>query len=35
MAYDDDQLSRFLILNNLDADSRLQPGQRVKIVVRG
>jgi predicted Zn-dependent protease len=35
MAYDDDRLTRFLILNGLDQNSRLQPGQRVKLIVRG
>jgi predicted Zn-dependent protease len=35
MAYDDDRLARFLILNGLDQNSRLQPGQRVKIITRG
>ena len=32
MAYDDAKLDRFLILNGLTADSRLSPGQKVKIV---
>jgi predicted Zn-dependent protease len=32
MAYADAPLDRFLVLNGLDADSRLTPGQKVKIV---
>ncbi|WP_439532549.1 M48 family metalloprotease [Polymorphobacter sp.] len=35
MAYDDDRLSRFLILNGLENNARLQPGQRVKLILRG
>ena len=35
MAYHDFKLDRFLTLNNLAANSRLLPGQKVKIVVYG
>ena len=35
MAYRDFQLDRFLALNGLAANSRLVPGQKVKIVVHG
>ena len=35
MAYRDFQLDRFLALNGLAANSRLVPGQRVKLVVYG
>jgi predicted Zn-dependent protease len=35
MAYRDFQLDRFLTLNNLPANSRLVPGQKVKLVVYG
>lgn len=35
MAYRDFQLDRFLVLNGLTADSRLVPGQKVKLVVYG
>ena len=35
MAYRTFQLDRFLALNGLDANSRLAPGQKVKIVVYG
>jgi predicted Zn-dependent protease len=35
MAYRDFKLERFLSLNGLDANSRLQPGQKVKLVVYG
>lgn len=35
MAYGNFRLERFLVLNGLTADSRLAPGQRVKIVVYG
>jgi predicted Zn-dependent protease len=35
MAYRDYQLDRFLTLNGLSANSRLVPGQRVKLVVYG
>ena len=35
MAYRSFQLDRFLSLNNLAANSRLEPGQRVKLVVFG
>ncbi len=34
MAYDDDRLNRFLVLNGLEANSRLAPGARVKLVLR-
>jgi predicted Zn-dependent protease len=33
MAYDDKPLERFLVLNSLDASSRLVPGSRVKLIV--
>jgi predicted Zn-dependent protease len=32
MAYHDDPLNRFLVLNGLEPGARLQPGQLVKIV---
>jgi predicted Zn-dependent protease len=35
MAYRDYQLERFLSLNGLAANSRLAPGQKVKVVVHG
>ena len=35
MAYDDDRLARFLVLNGLSANSRLVPGSRVKLIVFG
>jgi predicted Zn-dependent protease len=35
MAYRDYQLDRFLALNGLAANSRLAPGQKVKLVVYG
>jgi len=35
MAYRDFKLDRFLTLNNLSANSRLVPGQKVKLVVFG
>ena len=35
MAYRDFQLDRFLTLNNLPANTRLAPGQKVKLVVYG
>ena len=35
MAYRTFQLDRFLSLNNLAANSRLVPGQKVKLVVYG
>jgi predicted Zn-dependent protease len=35
MAYDDDRLSRFTILNGIDANARLVPGTRVKLITRG
>ncbi len=35
MAYADDRVARFTILNGLTADSRLVPGQRVKLIVAG
>jgi predicted Zn-dependent protease len=35
MAYHDFQLDRFLSLNGLTANSRLAPGQRVKMVIYG
>ena len=33
MAYDDDRLARFLTLNQLASDARLQAGDRIKLVV--
>ncbi len=33
MAYNDDRLARFTILNGIDANARLAPGSRVKLVV--
>jgi predicted Zn-dependent protease len=35
MAYRDFKVDRFLMLNNLPANARLVPGQKVKIVVYG
>jgi predicted Zn-dependent protease len=35
MAYHDFQLDRFLSLNGLPANSRLVPGQKVKVVIYG
>jgi hypothetical protein len=35
MAYRDFQLDRFLSLNGLAANSRLAPGQKVKLVIYG
>jgi hypothetical protein len=35
MAYRDFKLDRFLTLNGLSADSRLVPGQKVKLVIYG
>jgi predicted Zn-dependent protease len=35
MAYRDFKLDRFLSLNGLAANSRLVPGQKVKLVVYG
>jgi predicted Zn-dependent protease len=35
MAYRDFKLDRFLTLNNLSANARLVPGQKVKIVIYG
>ena len=35
MAYRTFQLERFLSLNNLAANSRLAPGQKVKLVLHG
>ena len=35
MAYSDYQLERFRILNGLNADQALRPGQRVKLIVYG
>jgi predicted Zn-dependent protease len=34
MDYNDDQLARFTILNGIEADTRLVPGSRVKIITR-
>jgi predicted Zn-dependent protease len=33
MAYDDDRMARFLTLNQLEANSPLKAGDRVKLVV--
>jgi predicted Zn-dependent protease len=33
MAYDDDKMARFLTLNQIDANTRLRAGDRVKLVV--
>jgi predicted Zn-dependent protease len=35
MAYRDYQLDRFLALNGLSANSRLAPGQKVKLIIYG
>ncbi|MCJ8191757.1 M48 family metalloprotease [Sphingomicrobium aestuariivivum] len=35
MAYRDYQVERFLVLNSMDSNSRLTPGQKVKLVVYG
>jgi predicted Zn-dependent protease len=35
MAYDDDRTARFTLLNGLEAESRLAPGSRVKLIVFG
>ena len=35
MAYSNYQVERFLVLNSLDTNSRLTPGQKVKLVVYG
>jgi predicted Zn-dependent protease len=35
MAYADNQLDRFLVLNALGAETRLVPGSEVKLVVYG
>ena len=35
MAYGNYQMERFLALNSLAANSRLTPGQKVKLVVYG
>ena len=35
MAYRDFKLDRFLVLNGLAANSRLAPGQKVKLIVYG
>jgi predicted Zn-dependent protease len=35
MAYDDDRLARFTILNGIDANARLVPGTRIKLITRG
>jgi predicted Zn-dependent protease len=34
MDYSDDQMARFTILNGIEADTRLVPGSRVKIITR-
>ena len=33
MAYDDDRVARFTVLNGIGTDTRLQPGSRVKLIV--
>jgi predicted Zn-dependent protease len=33
MAYDDDRVGRFAVLNGLATNSRLVPGARVKLIV--
>lgn len=33
MAYDDDKIARFTVLNHVDANARLEPGRRVKLIV--
>ena len=35
MAYDDNQVARFRVLNGLSSDENVTPGQKVKLVVRG
>ncbi|KAB7647820.1 M48 family metalloprotease [Polymorphobacter fuscus] len=35
MAYDDDRMARFTILNGITAATRLVPGSRVKLIVAG
>ena len=35
MAFTDNQLDRFLVLNGLDANATLQPGTKVKLIVYG
>ncbi|RZK02019.1 MAG: LysM peptidoglycan-binding domain-containing protein [Novosphingobium sp.] len=35
MAFSDNQLDRFLVLNGLDANATLQPGSKVKLIVYG
>lgn len=35
MAYSDDQVARFTILNGIDASTRLVPGSRIKLITRG
>jgi len=35
MAYDDDRLARFTILNGITANARLVPGSRIKLITRG
>jgi predicted Zn-dependent protease len=34
MGLSDNQLDRFLVLNGLDANAVLKPGDRVKLIVR-
>ena len=33
MAYDDDRVARFTVLNGIAADTPLVPGSRVKLIV--
>ena len=35
MAYDDNQIERFRVLNSIGSNDQLRAGQKVKIVVRG
>ncbi len=35
MAYDDNQVARFRVLNGLSSNENVTPGQKVKVVVRG
>ena len=34
MAYTDDRLARFTILNGIEANTRLVPGSRIKLIVQ-
>ena len=35
MAYDDNQVARFRVLNGLSSNEEVTAGQKVKVVVRG